>query len=514
MRRSFTILLVLSLISARLAVALTADQWKSDLSAFRQAIAAHPNAFVKISKEEFEQKANALAEELGGLNDSQVVARLAELAVLLGDGHTRLVMPVAENAQLFVSHGKTPRPKLQPFGSFPVRLARTAEGLVVTRTTEQQQDLLGAVVEAIQEKPTTTVEAEMRPLVHGDNEHQRDYLLPQFLVIPELLTAMNVTPEPANVSWTFRLPDGKQVSRRLSDIGSVPVKWSLLSRSAFPPEKQHSFRKLEDGLISARLTAILNDQQESVAQFADSLFAEIESTPNATLSLDLRDNQGGDNTLNDAIVRAAIRSRKVWEPGRFFVLINGGTFSAAINLATLLERWTPVIFVGQQTGGSPNGYGDPKRTILPQSGLSLPVSTLYWQMSNPTDKRDCITPLLPVEPNADSLRSGRDLGTDLIQSLTKPPGSLERDFSGQLAVPNQQLELTFQFTKDAARVSIPKLRIAAQPVANFRRSGMTVEGHFAIGSQNVALRGRFTGPYFLGWLELSGRPYSFVAQTK
>src|SRR5678816_1428418 len=108
-----------------------------------------------------------------------------------------------------------------------------------------------------------------------------------------------------------------------------------------------------------------------------------------------------------------------------------------------------------------------------------------------------------VAPTADQWK------TDLVQSLAKPPGSLEGDFSGQLAVPNQQLDLTFRIAKDAVSVSIPKLQIATLPVANFKRDGTTVKGNFAIGNQNVALRGRFTGRYFLGWLELSGRPYSF-----
>jgi hypothetical protein len=106
------------------------------------------------------------------------------------------------------------------------------------------------------------------------------------------------------------------------------------------------------------------------------------------------------------------------------------------------------------------------------------------------------------------------LGTDLIQSLTKPPGSAEGDFSGQWAVPYQQLEITFKIASDAANVSVPKLKIEKQAVADFKRSGSNVEGHFAIGSQNVTLRGRFTGRYFLGWLDLSGRPYSFVTQSK
>ena len=66
---------------------------------------------------------------------------------------------------------------------------------------------------------------------------------------------------------------------------------------------------------------------------------------------------------------------------------------------TLLERWTPATFVGEPTGDPPNGYGDPKRTVLPNSGLTVQVSTLYWQVSNPKDRTadpsgtdDCLGP--------------------------------------------------------------------------------------------------------------------------
>ena len=370
-----------------------------------------------------------------------------------------------------------------------------------------------AVVEAIDGKPIAEVESAIRPLVYGDNEHQRDHLLPQFLVIPELLTAIGISREAGNVLWSLRLADGKQVSRRFIAIGNGSVRWSYLSKSSSSSGRRHWFIESPDGLIYARLTDILDDPQESVEQFAESLFARVEAASNPTLVLDLRDNQGGDNTLNDSIVRMAIRARKVWAPGRCFVLVNGGTFSAAINLATLLERWAPVIFVGQPTGGSPNGYGDPKPTILPNSGLSLLVSTRYWQVSSPTDKRDWITPLFPVEPTAAALRNDQDLGLNFVGSLTKEPVSPKGSFTGQWAVPNQQLEISFQLATDSASLTIHALRIEAEPITDLKWNGPILEGKIAHGSQKLALHGRFTGVYFLGWLDLAGRPYSFVTKS-
>src|SRR5262245_52609239 len=222
MRRSLILLLAV-LLSVNSAGALTADQWKSDLSVLHQAIAAHPNPFRKTSKEQFETKAKALADGLGQMSDAQVVAGMAELVALLGDGHTRLLIPVAENAQLFPRHRKSDPPKIQVFGSFPIRLTATADGFVVTRTSKEHQDLLGGLVVAVAGKPITQVASAIRPMVYGDSEQQRDYLLPRFLVIPELLVAANIARDSAKVSWTIRQADGKELSRELAAIGDQAI---------------------------------------------------------------------------------------------------------------------------------------------------------------------------------------------------------------------------------------------------------------------------------------------------
>ncbi len=171
MRRLIALLLILSQFAASVR-ALTPEQWKEDLAVLRHAIAAHPNPFYKAAKEDFDRKADALAADLGKLQDFEVVARMAELVAMLNDGHTRLTMPMVESADLFVGHAKTAPPKIQPFGPFPIRLARTADGLVVTRASEEHKDLLGALVLRIEEKPLAEVESALRPLVHGDNEYE------------------------------------------------------------------------------------------------------------------------------------------------------------------------------------------------------------------------------------------------------------------------------------------------------------------------------------------------------
>ena len=288
---------------------------------------------------------------------------------------------------------------------------------------------------------------------------------------------------------------------------------SALDEIAKPaPDSRHWITKLPHGVIHARLTDILNDPHETIAQFAETLFATVDATPAATLALDLRDNRGGDNTLDDAIVRGAIRAKRLWEPGRFFVLINPGTFSAASNLATLLERWTPAIFVGEPTGDPPNGYGDPKRTVLPNSGLTVQVSTLYWQVSNPKDKRDATAPLIPAAPTIASVGAHRDVALEVVKSLLDKPTSANGTFAGQCDISGQMIKVSFDITKDRLLLDVPALKIANQPLQNLERHDETLSGKVMLGDQALFLRGRMTGPRLVGWIDFAGRPFAFAAE--
>ena len=76
----------------------------------------------------------------------------------------------------------------------------------------------------------------------------------------------------------------------------------------------------------------------------------------------------------------------------------------------------------------------------------------------------------------------------------------------------QQLPISFQATADTITLTVHQLKIETQPIMNLKRRNAVVEGNVALGPQNITVHGRFAGSYLLGWLDLSGRPYSFVAK--
>jgi hypothetical protein len=97
-----------------------------------------------------------------------------------------------------------------------------------------------------------------------------------------------------------------------------------------------------------------------------------------------------------------------------FVITGRGTFSAAQNTATFLDRHTNAVFVGEPTGSSPNFVGETAPFRLPHSGLQANVSDLYWQTSWPFDHRTAIAPDVYAPPTFAAFSANRDPAMDAI----------------------------------------------------------------------------------------------------
>jgi len=174
--------------------------------------------------------------------------------------------------------------------------------------------------------------------------------------------------------------------------------------------------------VFVRIRAIVDEPGgERFAQFVARLFAHVDSLGSRRLILDLRGNGGGNNYLNQPLVHAVIRRPELDRTGRLFVIVDRGTFSAAVSLAADLERETHALFVGEPTGAAPNSPGDPAHVTLPASGLVVRISTVLWQGSDPRDPRAFIAPNFPVMPTWADWLGHRDPALAAIDAY-RPPG--------------------------------------------------------------------------------------------
>ncbi|HEU4969740.1 hypothetical protein, partial [Sphingomonas sp.] len=448
-----------------------------------------------------------LAADIPSLDDRQVMARMIELIAATGEGHTRLTLPLPESAGVFLGHAKTEAPKVPVFATLPIRLTAASDGYLVTAAAPKYRKLVGASLVSIDDKPVAAIEAAMLPLVNGDNAGMKRAYLPSFIMLPDLLRARGVTAG-TDARWRFRLSNGREVGERLAALpDGADLAWAKE-----PETPIFGLETLDGGIVVARISEIGNAPGQRLAAFADKVYAAVDAAPDARLVIDLRGNPGGNNFLIDPVVRGAIARPALWKPGHLFVLIDAKTFSAAQNLVNAMERWTPAVFVGEPTGGAPSSYGDSKRITLPESGLTLRVSSLYWQDTGPLDKRDATAPHVAAPRTVADVQQGRDPALAAVRSLTQPKGSAQGSWAAPFTYAYRPATLRVRFGPDGGSFAVPEVKLADTPFESVTLTGSDVTATGKVRESVFTLHGQSTAGGLIGWLDVNGRPYPFVAK--
>jgi hypothetical protein len=502
---------------------LTLDDWRADLAFVREELPRrHVDPWQSLTPAAFEASLDRLEADLDGLGEHEIVVRIAEIVAALGDGHSRLTLPMDPGSGFFTGHPPTTAPRVASFRHLPLRIAPSADGYVVVATDAAHAGLLGLRVLGIGERSMDEVEAALAPVVHRDNAHGLADWLPWFMVVPEILHARGVAPTAERIPWRFEDARGRPRVVTLEPVArGATVEWQPLPAPDWPAGRRD---RGDDGLwfadatrpaaVYARIAEIADTPARSYAQFTLDLQAQLGRTTHRRLVLDLRGNPGGDNTLNPALLRALIRTDWVSEPGALLVLIDGGTFSAAMNLVEDLERWLPTVFVGAGTAGRPNHFGDARKYELPRSGLTLRLSSLYWQ-NHPRDARSAIEPLIPVPIEAAQLRDGIDPAAAVLGGLDDALGPLAGRWQGRVAVDFRQLPLTLELQGDDVRdgsLQIKDLGVEDAPVRLGAGGSNIRRGDVSLRQTTAPIAFRAGGGRLIGWIEYRGNRYPFVLE--
>jgi hypothetical protein len=94
-----------------------------------------------------------------------------------------------------------------------------------------------------------------------------------------------------------------------------------------------------------------------------------------------------------------------------------------LRTTTLFDRHTGAIFVGEPSGSAPNFVGESIPFRLPESGILVNVSDLWWQTSWPFDHRAAVAPRIYAPPTAADYLAGRDPAMDAIRDHLRRGGT-------------------------------------------------------------------------------------------
>ena len=363
--------------------ALSPDQLRADLKAFRSDFMGRDKSFAPAARAEAERRLQALEAEIDRVSRVRFELALAQVAALADNGHT----------------GSAAAIRSLHFDRVGLRLTPLADEWRVLRTREASADLLGARLVAVDGHAIAELRDSARALA-GGVAAWRDRNASFLMESPEQLHALGLAALPDRATYTFESQGGKTMERVLiaepSSSGRPtggPARWlfpeptptegagwrTLLPVASAPwalqePGKPFRFRSAPEinGFV-VQLRQTMDAPDRSVRDFLNEMLETIKRDHPMNVVVDMRLNGGGD--LNKA--RDFMKALPGLVPGRVFVLTSAWTFSAAISSVGYLKQAAPskVSIVGEEVGDRQVFFAEGSGVTLPNTQARFGVAT-------------------------------------------------------------------------------------------------------------------------------------------
>lgn len=387
------------------------DGWRYDLWLLsRELQRIHYDPYKYISRQEFDAYVKKLNDDIPKLTDNQITVGFMKLMRMMGDGHTQ-IRPAGG--------GHNPM-----MAGLPIEFYLFKEGLYITAAAPEYAELVGMQVVRLGDNTVEKVIETLDSVVSQDNKMWVKFIGVNMMKRLSVMNGLGLIPDADKMQITIRDAEGKTRTAMLAENKSSEFNnWVSVRQNTKTPEPlylknrgaSYWFEYIpESKTVFFQYNAVQNDVNNPLPQFCDKLFKFINENDVEKLVIDMRWNSGGNNFLNRPIIQGLARNDKINQKGKLFVIVGRQTFSAAMNGATEIERYTNAIFAGEPTGSSPNFVGESVRVNLPYSKMQGSISDLYWQSSVAMDYRTWIAPLLYASPSFELYKANRDPAMEAI----------------------------------------------------------------------------------------------------
>jgi len=390
---------------------LSSSQWQEDLRYFQKVIHDdYPFLFKKISSEDFDAEVEKLHKDIPSLEAHELPIAMSRIVSLFEYGHTQVPFgTVAQN------------------GVLPVILYHFNDGVYIEGVQKTHKKTLGAKVVKVGGMPVEDALKLIRPVVPAENDQYFKAYGLRFLTVPDVLHAQRVIPklsdditltlekegkifdytfpkvelEEISSLYTYTKPSDSWLSAR--DTSKTPLYLKHLA------DKYYFFEFLpESKTVYVRQSSVFNDEKETLNDFYKRLFEFIDTNDVEKLIYDVRLNGGGNNYNNINLIKGLMARPNINQRGHFFYIIGRNTFSACQNLTNDIGTYTEAIMVGEPTAENVNFYGDARREVLPNSGISAYLSFAWWQDKSPWDNSDWTLPNIAVDMSFEQYITNQD----------------------------------------------------------------------------------------------------------
>jgi hypothetical protein len=144
----------------------------------------------------------------------------------------------------------------------------------------------------------------------------------------------------------------------------------------------------------------------SFKTFEDQIFNTLNNKSVTKIIFDMRYNSGGNSAQGTSLIEKLAKFLDANPTLKTYVVLGRATFSSAILNALDFKRLTNAIFIGEETSGKLNHFGEIKSFQLPTSKLVITYSTNYFKMAD--EDVNTLAPDIPIETSFSDLMRGID----------------------------------------------------------------------------------------------------------
>lgn len=387
---------------------MTAEKWKEDIYFLRDNLSKkHYNFYSIRSKDDFNKDLDKIIKNLDKLNDLQTSLEIQRAIAKQGDSHTKLIWD-----------------KMLP--NKKIITARTdwfKDGYYFFRVNKENEDFLAKKIVSINGYPIKQISDSLSTLITKDNNAIVKLSVPRLLVQNQLLDYFGFSKDQV---YKIVSTDGKNNFEKtfVPEIPSKENSLSLKSKSTpfYLQNVKENFIDWYFGdnkiyyiqynkCISKEEPSVFKNNPEKAAglpsfvDFENKILTTIENEKINKIIFDLRLNSGGSSPQGTRLIKKIIDNPQINKKGKLFVVVGRDTFSSAIINAMDFKK-SNAIFIGEETSGKPNHFGETDYFSLPNSGLTVYYSKNYFKKSE--ENLNSIKPDFDTSVSIDDAINGID----------------------------------------------------------------------------------------------------------
>lgn len=396
--------------SAQVEPRLSQDKWNDDIDFLVKNISAIvPNFKSKVNQTKFSNRVEELKRDISSKSIDDIIWEMQNLLNFIEDDGCN-IMPFQ----------KALNPKISPIKSYWF-----SDGLYICDASDSYGSLKGEQIIKINSVEISELFNDLSTSLNGDNEHYKKNLFPLYAIYPSLLKSQGVGN--FNDAIELEFASGKTVTVMAEDVSEYrKLKRELPNDEVFyltnsnHKNDYYWFEYLPNSkTLFVQLQWIYNNKEDiSFSEFVKNIEDEIEKGNANKIILDLRYGGGGNGFKFKGFTDLLRDSETINKKGNLFVLTSRETRGAILELTSVLELNTKAILVGEPTGEGPNTVGDTKQISLPNSGISVSLTKVFWPTSWDADKRKTIEPDVSVIYTYRQHQTKQDPWIDAVVAFT------------------------------------------------------------------------------------------------